>query len=128
MKYAAPFFTKRFSAETKKEAYMSLAKWVATNVVSNQDEIGETFWNAAEDKDANLPTYKLTLFCMLDETERKNKFCNICKTYHKSFFINQDYNCSKCNMISYVARLEEGLSIKKSYRKERLKFLMNKNK
>jgi len=126
MKIATPFFVKRFTAKTKKEAYTEAMQWIASNIVKGQDEDGETMFNIAEDKDTDLPTFKLTLYCMLDETERKNKFCDICRQYHKSFFINADYNCSKCNMITYMKRLDEALSIKKSYRKERLKFRLNK--
>ena len=126
MKISIPYFAKKFTAESKKEAYIAVMKWMANNVISSQDEVSETQFSIIEEKGYDLPTYKLTLFCMLDENEHKNKFCDICKKYHKSFFINQDYNCSKCNMVTYRARVEETLMVKRSYRKERLKYKLNK--
>lgn len=126
MKITASFFTKKFANTSKKDAYMDAAKWIASNVIKHQDELGETLFNITEVKDADFPTYKVTLYCMMDEEERKEKFCNICKQYHKSFFINEEFNCSRCNMLTYRQRCEESLGQKKSYRRERIKFRIDK--
>lgn len=127
MRIVVPFFSKTFSAESKKKAYEKTYKWIATNIVKGKDEIGETLTKIEEDESFDFPTFKLTLYCMLDEKEDRNKFCNVCKAHHKSFFVNQDYNCSSCNVMTYVQRLDKKLSIKRQYRKERLHFRLNKD-
>lgn len=119
MKVAVPFFTKVFVAETNTKAYQKACKWVAKNVMSNNEsstkDLKETFWNVDKEKEGE---YKLTLFCMLDFKEKEVKFCEICKTYHKRFYYNEDRDCSRCNLKAFKKRIEENLDIKKSYRKE----------
>lgn len=125
MKIAIKFFEKVFKGEDSKDVYLKACKWIAKNVISTV-EIGETFWRIEKERDTDLPTFKLELYAMLDANETGEKFCIKCKEFHRSFFINQDFNCSRCNMKTYKNELEDKLSIKKQWRKERLKYILEK--
>lgn len=123
MKIAIKFFEKSFVDEVSKNAYMKACKWVAKYIISKV-EIGETFWNITKVEKANSPTFKLELYAMLDDTDFENGFCNRCQEFHKSFFINQQFNCNKCNMKAYQNQIKQKLDTKKGYRMERLKYLL----
>lgn len=125
MKIAIKFFEKEFKSEESKNAYLKACKWVAKNIISKV-EIGETFWNINKVENASLPTFKLELYCMLDESEFRQGFCDKCQQFHKAFYINQFYNCNRCNMKTYTEYAESKLIIKKTYRKERLDYILNK--
>ena len=125
MNIAIKFYERNFEAENSKNAYLKACKWAATNVV-NKVEIGDTFWRIMKVKDANLPTFKIELFCLLDEKASREEFCEKCKEFHRSFFINQFYNCNSCNMRSYTECLKSRLKIKKQYRKERIRYILEK--
>lgn len=114
-------FSKTFEGKTKKEAYFKAMNWVAKNIVHKQDENKETSFKVEELKGLVFPSYKITLFCSLNTAEEENRFCENCKKYHKSFFINQDYNCSSCKHKAFMVRMHERLKVKRSYRRDKLK-------
>jgi len=109
------FYTKNFVAQSQKEAYFKACKWVAKNIVNSKNELVDTTWKIEK---SDICEVTLTIFSTLEESEHKAKFCQICKDYHRSFFINEDYNCSRCNLNTYRKRLVESTNIKKTYRKE----------
>ena len=98
---------------------MAASKWVAKNVLSGDDttkkDLRKTFWNI---EPVAVGECKLTLYCILDYRETETKFCEMCQTYHKRFYYNEDRDCSRCNMKAFQKRLEEHASVKKAYRKE----------
>lgn len=124
MKLTIKFWEEKFEHENSKEAYLSACKWAATNIV-NKVEIGDTFWRIIKVEGASLPTFKLELFCLIDEGAHRKEFCDRCKEFHHSFFVNQFYNCNSCNMITYSKSLEKRLNIKKQFRKERIRFVLD---
>ncbi len=110
------FFEKLFKGENYKEAYTKSTKWIANNVL--KVEIKDVTFKISKitDKD-DLPTIKLELFAGLDSNELKNHRCTVCKEFHKSFYINQEYNCNACKMKGYLDEAEQKLNIKKNYTK-----------
>lgn len=115
MLVTVPFHSEIFKAKTNKEAYLKACKWVAKNVVGKENEMRETFWKVEQE---DIGTYKLTLYCMLDYKDKERKFCEICQSYHKRFYYNEERDCSRCNLKAFKKRIDEGLTIKKAYRKE----------
>ncbi|MCX7924150.1 MAG: hypothetical protein N3B21_19400 [Clostridia bacterium] len=121
MKLSVKFHQEEFSDELSgKEAYLKACRWVAENVIRNEVEIGETFWKIEKVKEASLPTFRLELYATLESGECTKSFCDRCKEYHSSFYLNQQYNCDACNFTAFKLQMEQKLRIKKAYRKERL--------
>lgn len=104
---------KRFelASKSKKEAYLKgckmLAKYVASNKYTNLS------MKVEQKKDTDI--FVFTLYTNIDLKDEQKKFCKICKSFHSSFFINEDYNCSRCNLKSFLRRLNEKAKISKSY-------------
>ena len=125
MNVSTKFFEKRFSDFDSKDAYLKLCKWLAQNVISKEVEIGkEVTFGVFKVEGADFPTFKLELYCSLNETDLRNGFCERCKEFHKSFYINQEYNCNACKVMAYMDQVKLKLSSKRSYRKERLEYLL----
>lgn len=114
------FYSQKFSNIDRKKAYSKLTNWMAKHIITSKDENKDCTYKVEEIKNETLPTFKLTIYCSLDTRDEEKKFCEVCKTYHKSFFINQEYNCNSCKYKAYLNRMEEKLLIKKGYRKEKL--------
>lgn len=107
------------SADSEKEAYIkgckNLAKYMASKKYSNLSfKIERT----------QVPNeFIFSMYTNIDLGEEQRKFCSICKEVHSSFYINEEYNCSRCNLRTFLTRAEEKARISKSfYRGE-----MNKN-
>lgn len=125
MKLVVKFYQRDFSGEGSKTTYLEACKWVAKNVISKEVEIGgDTFWRIKKVKDADLPTFRLELYAMLDSEESTKGFCNRCQEFHKAFYLNQQYNCDACNYTAFKKQMEQKLQIKKAWRKERLSYIL----
>jgi uncharacterized paraquat-inducible protein A len=124
MKIAIKFFEKEFTDEDSKQAYLNACKWVAQNIISKV-EISDTMWKIEKKPKASYPTFQLELYCMLNDTEGEKGFCTRCKELHCSFFVNEEYNCNRCNMKAYLRQAEDKLRIKKQYRKELLNNILD---
>lgn len=115
MKYAEKIFRKRFSAERSKDAFLKAAEWLAKNVISKKDEIGDFTFGIEKVKDSEQPTFELTLYVSLDEKEVMERHCKICEEVHKLFYVNEENNCNSCSVKAYRKRMEEAIKIKGSY-------------
>ena len=113
------FYERDFKAKKAKNAYMKACRFVAANVMSkgSKVEASKVVWDIKrenEDSD-DLPTFRLTLYYKFDDKEHMERTCNSCKEFHKSFFINENYNCSRCNKVGYQKSIREKLSIATEY-------------
>jgi hypothetical protein len=125
MRIAVEFFKKNFKNKDSKKAYLKACRWIAKNVISkNTEEEITTFQINKIPND--IPTFEVILYCCLDEIDIKESFCNACKEIHKSFFINENFNCNECKMNGYRNRCRKNITIKKKYREQRLSYLLNK--
>ncbi len=104
-----------FSAENEKDAYLKgckkLAKYMASKKYSNLSFKIER---------SGKNTFIFSIFANIDLKTDKEKFCSLCKEYHCSFFVNEEYNCSRCNLRSFFEREHEKMKVSKSYFKKKL--------
>jgi len=113
------FYTQEFSAPTRKEAYWKACKWIAKYIVS-KDKLKDSFikiWTNEND------SVIIDIYAGLEEDKFMKEFCERCKQFHKSFFINQEYNCSTCKVKAYKDQMDQKLLTKKVYRQQRLEYL-----
>lgn len=123
IKYSREFYKKSFTADTMKSAYMLAVKWYATNVLSKVEfaNVQVQFIKEKENK-SKYPTITIHLFAVQDgENDVMSQHCQCCKEMHRSFFINEDTNCSRCSAAGFQRRLEEKINIKMNYYKEMLR-------
>lgn len=130
MLYIEKFYERNFKAKNSKDAYLKACKFVASNIVSkgSKVEVTKVTWDITkvETKEDDLPTFRLSLYYKFDDTDFMKQSCKSCKEFHKSFFINEDYNCSRCNKIGYKKNIEQKLSIASEYFKKILDNELNK--
>lgn len=119
IKYNEPFMKKRFTASDRKSAYIAAVLWISTYIIDKDELQDVTFKMEHEDKQS--PTVIVTLFVGLNENELRERHCMLCKEFHKSFFINENCNCSWCNTKSYQDRMADMIAKKKALTKTKLK-------
>ena len=119
MLFIRKFYEREFKAKDSKDAYLKACKFVASNVVSkgSKVEASKVTWDIAriEKEEDDLPTFRLTLYYKFDDTQFMEQTCNACKEFHKSFFINENFNCSRCNKVGYEKNIEQKLMIGAEY-------------
>lgn len=114
MLYIEKFYEREFKAKDSKDAYLKACKFVAGNVVSKSSkvEVTKVTWDVVRvENGSDLPTFRLTLYYKFDDTQFMQQSCDACKQFHKSFFINENYNCSRCNKIGYENNIKQKLII-----------------
>ena len=127
MEAITKYFVKKFKSEiSSKAAYLKLCKWMGENIV-NHDVLCNTYIHIDKYMEEQIYVYKLSLYASISEHESRHEFCNACKEFHTKFYINQQYNCDKCNMTARMKDVETKLLIKKEYRKETLKHKMRQD-
>ena len=106
------------TASTEKEAYLKgckqLAKYMASKKYKNL-----TF--KIERTSGNENTFIFTMFTNLDLGEEQRNYCKTCRDYHCSFFINEDYNCSRCNLKNFLEKKKKKSRISKSFYNHEMK-------
>jgi uncharacterized paraquat-inducible protein A len=128
MKFTVKYFEKMFYNDDSKEAYLEACKWLATNVISKV-EVRDSLVQITKlpQEKSDLPTFKLELFAQLDDTEERSRFCERCQEFHKLFYINQQFNCDKCNMTAYNENMKTRLITKKGLRKGQLRKIVEES-
>lgn len=43
------------------------------------------------------------------------EYCKMCKNFHCSFYVNEEYNCSRCNLKNCMKRIKEKVGVSKMY-------------
>lgn len=127
MEYIRKFYERNFKSENPKDAYMKACKFVASNVISasSKVEVAKVTWDIHR-VEGDLPTFRLTLYYKFDDTEFMKKTCAACKEFHCSFFVNENYNCDRCNKVGYERNIEQKLVIGSEYFKKVLDDELNK--
>lgn len=123
------FYERDFKAEKSKDAYLKACKFVASNILSkgSKVEVSKVTWDVERvDKEDGLPTFRLSLYFKFDDTQTMQQTCEACKEFHKSFFINENYNCNRCNKVGYEKRVNQKLSIGSEYMKKLLDDELNR--
>lgn len=117
MLYVQKFYEKTFKAKKSKDAYMKACKFVASNVVSKASKVeaAKVTWEILKEEEADLPTFRLVLYAKFDDTEFMKQTCQACKDFHCSFFVNENYNCDRCNKVGYEKNVQQKLGIVTDY-------------
>jgi hypothetical protein len=121
------FYEREFKDEDSKKAYLKASKFVASNVISkgSKVEVSKVTWDIVR-VEGDLPTFRLTLYFKFDDTELMKQTCDVCKEFHKSFFINENFNCNRCNKVGYEKKIEQKLLIGTEYYRKLLDDELNK--
>lgn len=106
-----------FRSTESKKAYLKANKWIAQNIIN--EGITNVIWKI-EKISNDPPIFKVSLYCEVDLIETFKSKCEACISFHNKFYINQQYNCDKCNAKALLKTVEEKLKIIKQYTKERL--------
>lgn len=125
MIYIEKFYEREFKAKSSKDAYMKACKFVASNVISNGSKVEakRVAWDITKEcdgSDDSLPTFRLTLYYKFDDTEFMKQTCKACKEFHNAFFINENFNCDRCNKVGYEKNIKQKLLIGSEYLKKML--------
>jgi hypothetical protein len=71
------------------------------------------------DKQPNK-SYKVEIYAQGNFTKDYKKFCERCKEFHCQFYINEEYNCSRCNLKTFIKREELAMSIIHDYHSKKV--------
>lgn len=103
-------------ADSKKEAYLKGCKKAAKYVGSQKyRNMSSKIENVGQNE------FVFTLFTNIDLSPEIAQFCKMCKEYHCSFFVNEEYNCSRCNLKTFMERTKQKAKVSKEFYKERMK-------
>lgn len=122
MIYIQKFYERKFRAEDAKEAYLRACKFVASNIISkgSKVEVSKVTWDVVRIEEESLPTFQLSLYYKFDDTDFMERTCNACKQFHSSFFINENFNCNRCNKVGYEKNVSQKLAIGAEYLRQKL--------
>lgn len=101
--------------ESKEDCYIKGCKKLAN--VASKENITFSVENVKDDERA----LRFNIFTNIDMNGMQKDFCKMCKQFHCSFYVNEDYNCSRCNLKAYIQRLQHTVNVSKSYYKSNLK-------
>lgn len=128
IKYSQEFFKKSFTAGDMKSAYLSAVKWYSTNVLSKAEFINVHVQFIKENEE-EFPTVTIHLFAVQDgEKDVLAQHCECCREMHRNFFINENMNCNRCNVLGFQNRLEQKMNVKREWYKELLRKYGGTNK
>lgn len=113
MIYIQKFYERDFKDKDAKKAYLKASKFVATNIISkgSKVEVSRVTWDVVRVVEGDLPTFRLTLYYKFDDTDFMRQTCEACMEFHKSFFINENFNCNRCNKVGYEKNVAQKLLI-----------------
>ena len=101
-------------AGNEKEAYLKGCKKVAKYIASKK----YTKFSMTVDRVGSLDnSFLFTLYADLDLNSEMNHYCKMCKEYHCSFYVNEEYNCSRCNLKNFMDRVKEKSNTSKNFYK-----------
>lgn len=104
------------TAGDKKEAYIKGFKKAAKYIASpNYKNI------SCKIESVDDVSFLFELYVNIDISEELSHFCKMCKIYHASFFVNEDYNCSRCNLKTFMDRTKKKANVSKKFYEEKMK-------
>lgn len=104
------------SAGSEKEAYLKgckqLAKYLASKKYKNLS------FKIERTKEEN--GFIFTIFSNLDLGKEQRDFCKVCREFHCNFYVNEEYNCNRCNLKSFLVRAEQKARVSKNFYNKRI--------
>lgn len=111
-------FEKDFTDITMKKAYLKCCKWYAGHVISknNSNNILHHIKKVNTNNVKESAQIRLTLYIFADESEVREKHCEICQEVSGAFYMSSNKHlCDSCKMKPYCRRLENKVdSLKKA--------------
>lgn len=116
MLYSMKIKSIEFNGVTKQDAYLKgckkLAKFIASpkydNITVKVEKGSET-------------SFIFTLFASIDIGKEVSQYCKMCKEFHCSFYVNEEYNCARCNLKNCMQRIKGKAGVSKLYYKHIIK-------
>lgn len=106
------------TGSTYEQAYLKGCKKFASFL--NGDTISMKIGKVPFEKGDEVKKVKFTFYTNLDMADLQKQFCKVCKEFHCNFYVNEEYNCSRCNLKSYLARLRSATTVSKTYCRHKL--------
>lgn len=105
-------------ANSEKEAYLKGCKKAAKFIASKKYK-----YISAKIERVNVKenTFLFILFTNIDLNAERKNFCKLCKEMHSQFYINEEYNCNRCNLNTFFTRVEEKAMVSKNFYKKAFK-------
>ena len=114
MLYSVKIKSLKFTGVSKQEAYLKGCKKLAKFIV-NPENVTVKIDNDPEDNNSII----FTLFASIALNSEISDYCKMCKEFHCSFYVNEEYNCNTCNLKNCMNRTKQKASITKLYYKHK---------
>ena len=101
IKYCEQFFRIGFSDPVSKKAYLKACKWLALHVYGNHELAQYVSVQVEKLGEAELPTFEVRLYIMLNENDLKLGYCGKCRSLSSMLYFAQAPDCNSCKMQAY---------------------------
>ena len=109
MLIAEKIIQKQFKAKTMKQAYLECCKWIATNILAENNSKNLSY-SIKKNESSGIGCVELEVYIMADEAEVFEHNCDICREFAGAFFNKENkYRCEVCKTPPYRKRLEKKL-------------------
>ena len=128
MRISEKCYSRDFVNENPKQAYLDACEWVAKTILNKNAklDVKNLLWNISRVESSKTPTFRIEIHVSYDENDISNKTCELCQSVHSSFFINENYNCSRCNKEAYRKRLVQKTTTGCEFFKEKISRVLDK--
>lgn len=106
------------TGSTYEQAYIKGCKRFASFM--NGETITLKIEKIPVEKGDEIRKVKFSFYTNLDMAEFQKHYCKVCKEFHCNFYINEEYNCSRCNLKSYLSRLRSATTVSKTHCRHKL--------
>ena len=118
MKIGEKILEKVFVGETTADAYKKAMRYIARNVV-NKGYVNISTEIHKEEVNGQK-AIRVVFITLLDYNRDVNDYCKVCKEVHSLFFVNESYNCSRCNLKNFAGREKTKVNTSKLFYKHEL--------
>lgn len=114
MLIAEKIIQKQFKAKTMKQAYLECCKWIATNILAENNSKNLSY-SIKKNESSGIGCVDLEVYIFTDESEVFEHNCDICREFAGAFFNKENkYRCEVCKTPPYRKRLETKLETLKT--------------
>lgn len=111
-------FCKQFENKVSKQAYLDACKWLATNIYNNAELAKNVVISIKKLTESELPTFVVTVYAQIDESEQRTAHCKKCKMLHTIFYSMDGGNCNECKAKAYYKYLDDNITNVKNFVRE----------
>jgi hypothetical protein len=120
--YSKRILSKIFKDKNSKNCYLQVCRWVANNIVSDDNISKFCSYTIVKKYNEQMGVYEYTLevYAKISQAEVKNHHCQICKETHGLFFMSEETNCNWCKVAAFDRRINDEIKKKQIYIKEKM--------